>query len=142
MQFQKGQSGNPAGRRKGLYSPTRLLAEAMLASDAEAIIRKTIDQAKEGKSPAQRICWDRIAPLDKQEPVACEFPPIEKVADAGAFIAALINAVGLGELAPREAREIAKLVDTYLRTVELTTVDARLTELEEARAHDADNQGG
>ena len=139
MQFEKGQSGNPAGRRKGAYSPARILVEAMLAGDAEAIIRKTIDQAKEGKGPALRICWDRIAPLAKNEPVVGEFPPLEQAADAGAFVAALVNAVAAGDLAPREAREIAKLVDTYLRTVEATTVDARLTELEAAwRA--ADNQ--
>ncbi len=140
MQFQKGQSGNPAGRPRGAFSATAILAEQMLTGDAEEIIRKTIDQAKEGNTTALRICWDRLAPLPKNEPALCDFPPLEKASDTGDFIAAVIAAVARGDLIPREGSEIAKLVDTYLRTVEATLVDARLTELEQAWER-ADNQG-
>jgi hypothetical protein len=102
---------------------------------------RTIEKALDGNSAALRIFWERIAPPSKKEPVVCEFPPLEKVSDSGEFIAAIINAVARGDLVPRQGSEIAKLVDTYLRTVEATTVDARLTELEQARdQEEANNQ--
>jgi Family of unknown function (DUF5681) len=141
MQFAKGQSGNPAGRPKGSFSPAAILAEQMLSTHADGIIRKTIEKALDGNSAALRIFWERIAPPTKEEPVVCEFPPLEKVSDSGEFIAAIINAAARGDLVPRQGSEIAKLVDTYLRTVEATTMDARLTELEHAcDQEEANNQ--
>jgi hypothetical protein len=52
MQFRKEQSANPAGRPRGSFSPTALLAEQMLSSDAAGIISKTIEQAKDGNQRA------------------------------------------------------------------------------------------
>jgi Family of unknown function (DUF5681) len=62
MQFQKGQNGNPAGRRRGACNPMTILAEQMLATHAQAIIRTTIEQAEAGNATAQRIlgiAWRR-----------------------------------------------------------------------------------
>ena len=39
---------------EGSFSPTAMLAEQMLTSDAEGIIRKTIDKAKDGNGAALR----------------------------------------------------------------------------------------
>jgi hypothetical protein len=120
MQFQKGQSGNPAGRPRGSFRPTATLAQQMLAGDAEGIIRKTIEQVKDGNSAALRICWDRIAPLPNKEPDGCERPTLEEVSnqemtDALDLLIAILKAFDCGDLVAREGSEIVKLIEGYDR---------------------------
>ena len=60
--FESGQSGNPKGRPKGSRNKTTLLAESLLEGDADAIMRKLLEKAKEGDLTALRICLDRLLP--------------------------------------------------------------------------------
>ena len=48
MPFEKGESGNPAGRPRGSRNRATLLMEGLLADDAEAIGRKAIAMTKQG----------------------------------------------------------------------------------------------
>ena len=41
--FQKGRSGNPAGRRIGSRNKTTLAAAALLAGESEALTRKAVE---------------------------------------------------------------------------------------------------
>ena len=59
--FQKGQSGNPAGKPKGARNKATLAVEALLDGEAEELTRKAIELAKAGDIPALRICLDRRA---------------------------------------------------------------------------------
>jgi len=130
MPFQKGESGNPAGRPRGSRNRATLLMESLLADDAEAIGRKAIEMAKQGDMAAIRLCMDRLAPARKGEPVACELPPLDKPADSVAATATVVAAVAAGELTPSEGADLAKVIDVYVRAIETKAFDERLTKLE------------
>jgi hypothetical protein len=118
MKFQKGQSGNPAGRPKGAFRATSVLAQQLLTADAEDIIRKTIEQAKEGQSAAMRICWDRIAPLPIEEEEAEESFPYQlkwEYDKAKAFISKMIKASRCGDLTARKGSWVEVLFEAWAR---------------------------
>jgi Family of unknown function (DUF5681) len=133
MPFEKGESGNPAGRPRGARNQATLLIQNLLADDAEAIGRKAIEMAKSGDLAAIRLCMDRLAPARKDEPVAYELPPIEKPADSVAAPASIVAAVAAGELTPSQAAELCKVIDVYVRALENKGFDERLTKLENQR---------
>ena len=132
--FQKGQSGNPAGKPKGARHRTTLAVDALLDGEAETITRKAIELAKEGDTVALRLCLDRLSPARKDRPVAFALPAIESTADVVKASAALLHAVASGELTPSEAAELGRLVEAHVRAIELTDVQARLEALERAGA--------
>src|SRR5262245_64291273 len=117
MQFQKGESGNPAGRPRGARNRTTILLQKLLEDDGEALARKAIDLAKGGDLVALRMCMDRLMPARKHEPVAFELPR-------------LVAAVAAGELAPSEAADLAKVVDIYVRALATQGFEERLAKLE------------
>jgi hypothetical protein len=117
MPFEKGESGNPAGRPRGSRNRTALLMENLLGYEAEAIGRKAVEMAIKGDMAAIRLCMDRLAPARKDEPVAFELPPLEKPADSVAAAATLVAAVAEGELTPSEAAQLAKVIKVYVRSM-------------------------
>ena len=72
--FRKGQSGNPAGRPRGRRDERVLFAQALLDGEAEAIIRKCIEMAKEGDQVAMKLCIERILPPVRSRPVRLDIP--------------------------------------------------------------------
>jgi hypothetical protein len=130
MQFQKGESGNPAGRPRGSRNRTTILMQDLLAGRAEAIGQKLVELAENGDITAIRICMDRLAPAGREEPVDVGLPPIEKPADSVAAAQAIVAAVAAGDLTAAEAAGLAKVVDIYVRAVETKGFDERLTNLE------------
>jgi F0F1-type ATP synthase gamma subunit len=130
MPFQKGQSGNLAGRPRGIVNRATALTQDLLSEHAEWIARKVIELAEEGDMAAIRVCMERLVPPIKHQPVAVELPPIEKPADSVEAMASIAAAVAAGDVTAAEAAELAKVVDVYVRAVETKGFDQRLTKLE------------
>src|SRR5262245_6631007 len=130
MQFQKGQSGNPAGRPRGSRNKTTVLMQNLLEGEAEAIARKAIEMAKDGDMAAIRVCMDRLASIRRKDPVAFELPPVDKARDTVAAMAAVVAAVAAGDLTTDEAAEMAKIINAYVCALAATAFEERLEKLE------------
>ena len=130
MPFQKGQSGNPAGRPRGIVNRATALAQDLLSEHAEWIARKVIELAEEGDMAAIRLCMERLVPPIKHQPVAVELPPLETAVDSVEAMASIAAAVAAGDLTAAEAAELAKVVNVYVGALASKAFEERLSALE------------
>ena len=73
-------------------------------------------------------------PRDTDSPA--NVPPIKSAADAVSAVSALVAAVAVGEVTPSEAAELSKLIDGYVKSLEVSDLAERITELEMTIAHE------
>jgi hypothetical protein len=123
-------SGNPAGRPKGARNKATMVAEALLNGDAEVLTRKVIEKAKDGDMAALRFCLERLCPPRRDRLVNFEMPKIESAQDAAQAASAVLAACAAGQISPGEAAEIMTLVASYVRMLETSAFEARLTALQ------------
>ena len=99
-QFEEGRSGNPAGRPKGTRNRATAALKKILDGDAEAIVNKAVEMAKDGDSIAMRLCLDRLIPVRRDRPITFTLPSIDKPADLTRATHALMQGVAAGEITP------------------------------------------
>ena len=63
--FQKGTSGNPAGRPKGSVNKYTELSRELLSENGVLIVSKVIEKAMDGDVACLKMCMDRIIPAHK-----------------------------------------------------------------------------
>jgi hypothetical protein len=129
--FEKGRSGNPAGRRTGSQNKATSAAAALLEGQSEALTRKAVELALVGDPTAMRLCLERILAPCRERTVNFELPAIESAADIAAAMKAVTSALAGGAITPGEAGTIAAVVDTFVRAIETSDFDRRLQVLED-----------
>jgi hypothetical protein len=132
MQFQKGQSGNPAGRPLGSRNKASIRMQELLEQNAEQLIEKAVGMAVAGNIGALRLCLDRVVPARKYQPLLCAMPPLAKAADAVATIAGIASAAVAGDVTADEAAKLAKVISLFVNTLEAREFEDRLASLERA----------
>lgn len=123
------QPGNP-GKQKGTRHRITRAMQELLDGESEALTRKAVELALAGDPVALRLCLDRLLPVLRERPVSVALPPLVSSKDAVAASAALIEAVARGEIAPGEARELGRLLELHLRSIEVHELETRLATLE------------
>ena len=135
MRFEKGQSGNPAGRPPGMRSRAAMITEELLEGEAAELARAMIAKAKGGDVAALRICLDRIAPARREpEHAAFDLAPLKTAADAAAAIAGITTAVADGDLSTAAAAELFKYVEAFRHTLQVVDFEERIMRLEQRPA--------
>jgi Family of unknown function (DUF5681) len=132
--FEKGRSGNPAGRRPGSRNAATRAAEALLDGEAAALTRKAVEMALGGDPAAMRLCLERVLAPRRERTVEFALPEIRGAADLGAAMAAITTAAAQGVISPGEAAGLAQIVDTFVRAIDAADFERRLRLLEEDRA--------
>ena len=125
--FEKGRSGNLAGRPRGSMTRATKSAASMLDGEAEALTRKAVELALGGDASALRLCLERLLGPCRGRPVELALPPIRSAADIAGTMSALTAAAARGDITPGEAAEMAKIVDTLMRSIETSDFDQRPT---------------
>ncbi|WP_374137625.1 MULTISPECIES: DUF5681 domain-containing protein [unclassified Sphingomonas] len=123
------QPGNP-GRPPGARHKVTLAIEALLEGQHEALTQAAITKALDGDTVALRLCLDRLAPPRRDAPIAVALPPVRSAADAVEASAALLAAVGEGEVTPDEAGRVMALLAAHKGIVEAGDLEARIAALE------------
>jgi hypothetical protein len=113
-QFAKGCSGNPAGRPKGSRNRAALLAEALLEGEAEALVRKLIEEALAGDRSLLKFCVQQILGKPRAPAIELDLAPGQE-SDPLAVLTAAIRAMAGGEINPAEAASVAKVASTLSR---------------------------
>jgi hypothetical protein len=130
--FQKGQSGNPAGRPQGSRNKATVALQALLDEEGEAITRKAVERAKEGDPAALRLVLERLIPPVRERRLALDLPRVETPAGVTAAIGAVLEAVGAGKITPGEGQALAGLLEAQRKNLETLELEARIAAIEES----------
>src|SRR6266436_5536079 len=122
MTFQPGQSGNPAGRRPGSRNKRTIASERLFDDAAEKLTTVLIGLAETGHPGALRMCMDRIFPVHDR-PVTFDLPTMATARDAVGAMGSIVLGVADGDLTPREAAKVAKLVQSFTSTLSTAEIE-------------------
>lgn len=127
--FEPGQSGNPAGRPKGIRD-RRTELHALLMEKAPELIAKVIELAEGGDATALRMCLDRIIPAAKARDDPVHIPGMaDSLADNSRVV---VKAIADGELTPEEGASVLQALASQVRIIEADEIEKRLAALEAA----------
>jgi hypothetical protein len=111
--FKPGQSGNPAGKKKGTVN--RQLA--MLREAADKVLPLVVEKALAGDTDAQKLILDRAIPKAKAVTPAEPF----SLPDGALLeqVQAVLRQVADGELSPTAAAEVVNMVAAAAKVEEI-----------------------
>lgn len=130
MPFKKGQSGNPAGRPRGVPD-RRTQYRKLLEPHAPALIEKAVELACAGDTAAIKLCLERVLPAIRPQTVPVTLAAANEAHTLAEKAQAVANATTTGEISPDEAASLLNVLGGVAKIVEVTELETRLSALEE-----------
>ena len=132
MPFEKGRSGNPAGKPPGAMNKSSKLRE-LLIPHAKELVNTLIALAKGGDVNALRLCIERLIPRVKSETVRFTFPEGSDLSRAESLTqigAELIKSIADERLTPEQGKAISDILEFQRKAIETEKIEGRITSLE------------
>jgi hypothetical protein len=82
------------------------------------------------------LCMERLLPPVRSRPLRFKLPVLHTVADAQAALAAIVAGMASGEILSDEAATLSNVVNSFLKSFELSELESRLVALEQANAEE------
>jgi len=126
--WKPGQSGNPAGRKKGsINAPTKL--RHMI--DAEAIVKRLQMAALAGDVQAARTLLERALPVYRASAEPVQLPGLNDALALTDKAHAVLAAVADGSIPPDLGAQLVTAIGTVARVAEVDELARRIEALEE-----------
>lgn len=109
MPFVKGQSGNPAGRPKGIIDRRARLNRALL-DNADNLLEIATAKAQAGDPQMLSLLLSRVMPVLKPEGSLVRFE-LDTSASLPAQLEQVTRAVAAGQLTVEEGKQIAEMIE-------------------------------
>jgi hypothetical protein len=139
--FEKGKSCNPKGRPRGSRNVTSTRLRDKLDGDLDQLIEVVRDAALRGDMRAQKLIFERLLPIPKDEAIQISeaLPAVNTAKDAVQFGAVILRSVAKGEITPTQANVLMQVVDVYLKACDITELSRKVEELEGMKQFIQDN---
>jgi len=110
MTFKKGESGNIAGRPKGITNYYRISRET-LAVHKDELLGNAIEMAKNGSEPMMKMLLDRMLPAKpKDDPILTNIKASEDIREQSI---AILKKIHEGEITPTEGYTVMQSISTH-----------------------------
>ena len=117
--------GRPRGRRN-----KTTLAQQLLDSHAESLVRKCLVSALQGDSKAMQLCMDRVIPARRELPVKIGKLSLGTAAELSQASELVTQKVAAGQVTPSQGHAIAELIERRRKVLETEDLERRLQALE------------
>ena len=118
------------GRPKGSRNKKTVVAQQLLDSHAESLVRKCLVLALQGDLKAMQLCIERILPVRRDAPVHIGQLLLRTAADISKAIETVTQKVASGRITPTEGQGVARLLDSCRHALETENLEQRVRALE------------
>ena len=116
------------GRRPGSKNQSTLILEALSDSEKEQLVRNGLEIAKAGDVSMLKFFLSRILP--RERPIRIDLPQMQFADDAVETLGLIVGAVSDGSISPGEGADVANLVNSYSRAIDIADLVKRIDALE------------